>query len=81
MAHSALNRSESRGSHQRLDGFEKRDDLNFLKHSLAYCNDDGAPRIAYGPVKVTSSPPGTRAYGAAAEMAEADRKAKEAVHV
>ncbi len=81
MAHSALNRSESRGSHQRLDGFEKRDDLNFLKHSLAYCNDDGAPRIAYGPVKVTSSPPGTRAYGAAAELAEADRKAKEAVHV
>ena len=29
MAHSALNRKESRGSHQRLDGFEQRDDVEF----------------------------------------------------
>ena len=79
MAHSALNRRESRGSHQRLDGFEARDDVNFLKHSLAYYRSGDAPQIAYGPVKITSSPPGTRAYGAAGE--EADRKAKEeAVH-
>ncbi len=34
MAHSALNRKESRGSHQRLDGYEERDDVNFLKHTL-----------------------------------------------
>ena len=81
MAHSALNRKESRGSHQRLDGFEERDDMNFLKHSLAYFNRDGAPRIDYGPVKITSSPPGTRAYGAAGEQADADRKAKEDHHV
>ena len=80
MAHSALQRQESRGSHQRLDGFEERDDVNFLKHSLAYFNGDGAPRIAYGPVKITSSPPGTRAYGAAGEQADADRKAKEGQH-
>jgi fumarate reductase flavoprotein subunit len=79
MAHSALNRRESRGSHQRLDGFEARDDVNFLKHSLAYYRPGEAPNIAYGPVKITSSVPGTRAYGAAGE--EADRKAKEeAVH-
>jgi len=31
MAHSALQRRESRGAHQRLDGFEQRDDANFLK--------------------------------------------------
>jgi fumarate reductase flavoprotein subunit len=79
MAHSALNRRESRGSHQRLDGYEQRDDVNFLKHSLAYYQGaDAAPRIDYGPVKITTSQPGTRAYGAAGE--EADRKAKEAVH-
>ncbi len=79
MAHSALNRRESRGSHQRLDGFEARDDVNFLKHSLAYYRGGDAPQIGYGPVKITTSAPGTRAYGAAGE--EADRKAKEeAVH-
>ena len=77
MAHSALNRKESRGSHQRLDGYEQRDDANFLKHSLAYHVPDGAPRIAYGDVKITRSRPGTRAYGAAGEKAEADEKALE----
>jgi fumarate reductase flavoprotein subunit len=81
MAHSALERRESRGSHQRLDGFEKRDDVNFLKHTLAYRNGGDAPRITYGPVKITSSPPGTRAYGAAGEKADAERKAKEPVNV
>jgi fumarate reductase flavoprotein subunit len=78
VAHSALNRRESRGSHQRLDGFGERDDVNFLQHSLATFDVDGAPRITYGPVKITTSQPGTRAYGAAGE--EADRKAREASH-
>jgi len=77
MAHSALNRKESRGSHQRLDGFEARDDVNFLQHSLAFYQGDGPPRIAYGPVKITSSQPGTRAYGAAGEKADAEQHAKE----
>jgi succinate dehydrogenase flavoprotein subunit len=80
MAHSALERRESRGSHQRLDGFEQRDDVNFLKHSLAFHNGDEAPRIAYGPVKITTSVPGTRAYGAAGEKAEAEQKAMGAAH-
>ena len=78
MAHSALERRESRGSHQRLDGFEQRDDANFLRHSLARYNGADAPRIDYGPVKITTSEPGTRAYGAAGE--EADRQAREPVH-
>jgi fumarate reductase flavoprotein subunit len=75
MAHSAINRKESRGSHQRLDGFEARDDVNFLKHSLAHYRGADAPGITYGPVKITTSQPATRAYGAAG--LEADRKAKE----
>ena len=78
MAQSALNRRESRGSHQRLDGFEARDDVNYLKHSLATYRGADAPNISYGPVKITTSQPATRAYGAAGE--EADRKAKETAH-
>ena len=81
MAHSALERKESRGSHQRLDGYEQRDDVNYLRHSLAYHQPGSAPRIDYGPVKITQLPPGTRAYGAAGELADAaERKAKEHAH-
>jgi fumarate reductase flavoprotein subunit len=78
MVYSAFNRKESRGSHQRLDGFEQRDDVNFLKHSLATYAGDDAPRISYGEVKITKSPPGTRAYGAAGEKADAERKKSQA---
>ncbi|MBK8742035.1 MAG: fumarate reductase (quinol) flavoprotein subunit [Betaproteobacteria bacterium] len=77
IVHSALNRKESRGSHQRLDGFEQRDDVNYLKHSLAFYTGDGPPRIEYGDVKITKSRPGTRAYGAAGEKAEAAERARE----
>jgi fumarate reductase flavoprotein subunit len=77
MVHSAIQRKESRGSHQRLDGYEQRDDVNFLKHSLATWRGDDAPTIGYGEVRITKSPPGTRAYGAAGEKADADRKAQQ----
>ena len=77
MVHSAIQRQESRGSHQRLDGYTERDDANFLKHSLASYNGDDAPTISYGPVKITKSQPGTRAYGAAGEKADAERKAQQ----
>ncbi len=70
MAYSALNRKESRGAHQRIDGYEERDDVNFLKHSLATYAGDGVPRISYGDVKITKSAPAVRAYGAAGEKAE-----------
>ena len=76
IVYSALNRKESRGSHQRLDGYEQRDDANYLKHSLAYYAGDGAPRIEYGDVKITKSKPGTRAYGAAGEKAEHERESE-----
>jgi fumarate reductase flavoprotein subunit len=75
MAHSALARTESRGAHQRLDGFEKRDDANFLRHSLAHYRGADAPGITYAPVTITKSPPGQRAYGALGEQAEAAGKA------
>ncbi len=71
LAHSALGREESRGAHQRLDGFTQRDDVRFLKHTLARYDGANAPRIGYGDVKITRSPPGTRAYGVAGEHAEA----------
>lgn len=61
LAHSALARTESRGSHQRTD-HPKRDDDRFLKHSLAY-RSEGDPRIEYLDVTITSWPPGERVYG------------------
>ena len=78
MAHSALARKESRGSHQRLDGYTERDDVNYLKHTLASFAGDDAPVIRYGPVKITRSPPGTRAYGAAGEQADRADAARKA---
>ncbi len=70
LAHSAINRKESRGAHFRLDGFEARDDENFLVHSMAHYTGDGAPRIDYAPVKITRSAPRTRTYGGAGTRAE-----------
>src|SRR6185436_19388371 len=49
LAHGALERRESRGAHQRLDGFGERDDVNFLKHTLAHHAGEGAPRIEHQP--------------------------------
>ncbi len=59
---SALERTESRGSHQRTD-YPQRDDKKFLAHSLAYRRPDGSPRIEYLPVTITRWPPGKRVYG------------------
>ncbi len=64
VAHSALQRTESRGSHQRTD-CPRRDDENFLKHSLAY-QTQSDPRIEYLDVVVTRWPPGERKYGSPA---------------
>ena len=65
VAHSALQRTESRGAHQRLD-FVERDDKAFLKHSMAHYNPNGDPRIDYLDVIITKSQPAARVYGAAA---------------
>ena len=60
VAHSALNRKESRGSHTRTD-FPKRDDQNFLKHTLAHRTAQ-EPRIEYLPVTITRWQPEERKY-------------------
>lgn len=76
MAHSAINRRESRGAHQRLDeGCTERDDVNFLKHTLAFYQPDSAPRLEYGDVKITTLPPAKRVYGGESETH--DKKDKE----
>ena len=59
---SAVERTESRGAHQRSD-FPARDDDKFLAHSLAHRTEDGSARIEYLPVTITNWPPGVRVYG------------------
>jgi succinate dehydrogenase / fumarate reductase flavoprotein subunit len=64
----ALNRTESRGAHARED-FPDRDDVNWMKHTLAWLNADGTTTIDYRPVhsntmtnEVESIPPKKRVY-------------------
>ncbi|TET20515.1 succinate dehydrogenase/fumarate reductase flavoprotein subunit [Candidatus Bathyarchaeota archaeon] len=56
----ALARTEFRGAHSRLD-HPKRDDENWLKHTLAYHTRTG-PRLEYIPITITKWPPAARAY-------------------
>jgi fumarate reductase flavoprotein subunit len=62
IVHSALQRTESRGAHQRTD-YPLRDDRNFLAHTLVSRDNDGQPKIEYSPVTITRWPPGERVYG------------------
>jgi succinate dehydrogenase / fumarate reductase, flavoprotein subunit len=57
----ALNRTESRGAHSRED-YPDRDDVSWLKHSLAYRLDDGSVDIRYKPVTITRFQPKERVY-------------------
>jgi len=45
----AINRTESRGGHARED-YSERDDENWMKHTLAWVNDNGEVRFDYRPV-------------------------------
>ena len=56
----ALARTESRGAHSRRD-FPQRDDVNWLKHTLAHYTPTG-PRIEYIPVSITAWQPVERKY-------------------
>ncbi|MCH9006299.1 MAG: fumarate reductase (quinol) flavoprotein subunit [Proteobacteria bacterium] len=62
LAVSAYHRTESRGSHQRLD-YTDRDDKKFLRHSLATHTAQGEPHIDYRDVVITRSQPSERVYG------------------
>jgi fumarate reductase flavoprotein subunit len=66
MACSALQRTESRGSHQRLD-YPDRNDEDFLKHSLARYSLTDMPSVEYCDVVITRSQPAKRVYGGAQE--------------
>jgi succinate dehydrogenase / fumarate reductase flavoprotein subunit len=56
----ALAREESRGAHFRRD-FPKRNDQEWLKHTLAYYREEG-PQLEYTPVTLTKYPPKERTY-------------------
>ena len=65
---SAEARHESRGAHAH-DDYPDRDDENWMKHTLAWCADDGAVKLDYRPVKmqtltneVSVFPPKARVY-------------------
>ncbi len=60
ITYSARARTESRGAHSRTD-YPKRDDANFLKHTLAY-KDPNGPRLEYSPVTITRWKPEERVY-------------------
>lgn len=49
--HSALYRTESRGAHSRED-FPERDDVNWLKHTLAWIEQNGKVTLDSRPVKL-----------------------------
>ncbi len=65
---SALNRKESRGAHAR-DDFKDRDDNNWMKHTIIWCDDKAQIKIDYREVvlkplsnEVQAFPPKKRVY-------------------
>lgn len=62
IAYGALERKESRGAHYRVD-YPKRDDKNWLKHSLYWFQGYGKPvKMDFKPVTITKWQPQERKY-------------------
>ena len=62
LAKGALERKESRGAQSRTD-FPERDDANWMKHTLAWRQADGSPRLDYSRgVTITKFEPEVRTY-------------------
>jgi succinate dehydrogenase / fumarate reductase flavoprotein subunit len=61
LVYCAQERKESRGGHSRED-YTKRDDENFMRHTLAYRQPDGEIKLGTKPVVVTRYQPMERKY-------------------
>jgi succinate dehydrogenase/fumarate reductase flavoprotein subunit len=61
MLEGGIARKESRGAHARPYDYPTRDDENFMKHSIVTW-ENGGPKLAYAPVRVTKWEPQERKY-------------------